>query len=36
MKDDDVKAVAMLDDVEVELELDKLANVLGKTYHGLQ
>ena len=36
MKDDDVKAFAVLDDVEVELELDKLANVLGKTYRGLQ
>ena len=36
VKDDDVKAVAVLDDVEVELELDKLANVLGKTYRGLQ
>ena len=31
MKDDDVKTVAVLDDVEVELELDKLANILGKT-----
>ena len=36
VKDDDVKAVAVLDDIEVELELDKLANVLGKTYRGLQ
>ena len=36
VKDDDVKAVAVLDDVEVGLELDKLANILGKTYRGLQ
>lgn len=36
VKDDDVKAVAVLNDVDVELELDKLANVLGKTYRGLQ
>ena len=36
VKDDDVKAVAVLNNVELELELDKLAKVLGKTYHDLQ
>ncbi|KDR69015.1 hypothetical protein GALMADRAFT_77909, partial [Galerina marginata CBS 339.88] len=34
-RDKDVKAVVMLDDVGVKLELDKLAKVLGKTYRGL-
>ena len=33
VKDGNVKAVAILDEVEVEVELGKLANVLGKTYH---
>jgi hypothetical protein len=32
VKDEDVKAVAVLDEVESKLELDKLAKVLGKTY----
>ena len=35
MKDGDVKAVAVLDEVEVEVELGKLAKVLGKTYRGV-
>lgn len=35
VRDEDVKAVAVLDEVEVELELEKLAKVLGRTYCGL-
>jgi hypothetical protein len=35
VRDEDVKAVAVLDEVEVELELEKLAKVLGRTYRGL-
>jgi hypothetical protein len=35
VRDEDVKAVAVLDEVEVELELEKLAKVLSKTYRGL-
>ena len=32
VKDEDVKAVAVLDEIKSKLELDKLAKVLGKTY----
>ena len=35
VRDEDVKAVAVLDEVEVELELEKLAKALSKTYCGL-
>ena len=35
VKDGDVKAVAVLDEVEVEVELGKLAKVLGKTYRSV-
>ena len=31
-----MEAVAMLDDIEGKLELDRLAHVLGKTYQGLE
>jgi len=30
--DEDVEAVAMLDEIKGKLELDRLAHVLGKTY----
>ena len=33
--DEDVAAIALLDEVEGKLELDRLAHVLGKTYRGL-
>lgn len=34
VKDEDVKAVGVLDEVAGELELDKLAEVLSKTFRG--
>ena len=33
--DEDIAAIALLDEVEGKLELDRLAHVLGKTYRGL-
>ena len=35
MSDEDVEAVAMLDEVEGQLELDKLVQVLSKIYCSL-
>ena len=33
--DEDVATIALLDEAKGKLELDRLAQVLGKTYHGL-
>jgi len=35
VKDSDVEAITVLDEVEAKIELEKLGDILGRTNHGI-